>query len=308
MFGASVVYPALRSRSLRFVSKITPMLAALLLAFVLPTAASAYTLVMRSGRRIEIPAKFTVTTTTVTYEVTPDIAYTVQLSGIDVVETERINQETAGSFIKRVVTIRVQTKASVPASSSRPADQTAKPRVVTNEDLEASRRTRQASEEADNRQRAQQGLPSREELQRSVEEQDRRLRELALQLEASRATAQYEALRTEVSTLNRQLGELSGQLSQSSTVYGNNFSSFGVYPYASYYPYVYSLPPFNSFINRRGGNRRFFGSVFSPSFGTSLNNTRRPRGLAPPPFNHPAPSGGRAGAPRIHQSPRTPRR
>jgi len=180
--------------------------------------------------------------------------------------------------------------------------------VVTNEDLEASRRARVASDDADKRQRVQQGLPTREELQRSIEEQDRRLRELALQLEASRTAAQYEALRAEVSVLNRQIGELRVQQSQAPVTYGNSFPNSGFYPYANYYPYAYPLPPFSISIGRLGGNRRFQGSVFSPSFGTSLGNLGRPQQLAPSGFMHLAPSGGRVGTPRMHRPPSGPPR
>lgn len=309
MFEASAVYCALQSKLHVSVSKVAWGMATVLLALLLPVAASAYTLVMRSGRRVEIPAKFTVTSTAVTYEVAPGIAYTVQLSGVDLAATERINQEPAGSFINRAAKVAEQNGVSASAPPNSPAKQTAKQRVVTNEDLEASRRQRVASEEADKRQRVQQGLPTREELQRSIEDQDRRLRELALQLEASRTAAQYEALRAEVSALNRQIGELRVQQSQAPATYGNGFFNSGFYPYANYYPYVYTLPPFNAFIGRLGGDRRFSGSVFSPSFGTSLNNLGRPQRLAPSGFMHLAPSGGRVGTPRMNGSPgRTPRR
>lgn len=308
MFESSAVCCALRSKPHVSVSKLSWGLAAtVLLTLLLPVAASAYTLVMRSGRRVEIPARFTVTSTVVTYEVSAGIAYTVQLSGVDLAATERINGEPAGSFIKRAAKTLVQTESSAPAPPSGPAKRTsmqrAMQRIVTNENLEASRRARAVNEEADERRRVQQGLPPREESQRSIEEQDRRLRELALQLEANRTAAQYEALRAEVSTLNRQLGELRGQLSQAPASYGNYFPNAGFYPYANYYPYAYPLAPLGGFFNGLGGNRRFAGSVFVPSFGTSLNNFGTPQRLAPTPFMHLAPSAGRVGAPRMNQRP-----
>jgi len=62
------------------------------------TAASAYTLVMRNGRRIEIPNEFTISGSTLTYEVGTGIQMTFQLSGIDIAATERANGEQSGSF------------------------------------------------------------------------------------------------------------------------------------------------------------------------------------------------------------------
>ena len=67
------------------------------------TVANAYTLVMRNGRRIEIPNEFTVTASTLTYTVGSGIQITVQLSGIDIAKTERVNGEPSGSFLARVL-------------------------------------------------------------------------------------------------------------------------------------------------------------------------------------------------------------
>src|SRR5687767_555157 len=68
------------------------------------TVASAYTLCMRNGRRIEIPNDFTVTTSTLTYTVGSGIQITHQLSGIDIAKTERVNGEPSGSFMARAGT------------------------------------------------------------------------------------------------------------------------------------------------------------------------------------------------------------
>src|SRR5438874_3205487 len=54
---------------------------ALLLASV--ASASAYTLVFRDGRRVEIPDDFTVTRTTVTYEVSPGFNRTILVAVLD---------------------------------------------------------------------------------------------------------------------------------------------------------------------------------------------------------------------------------
>src|SRR5690349_5478205 len=62
-------------------------------------SASAYTVVMRDGRRVEIPNNFTLTDSTLTYEVSSGIQVTMQLSTVDVAATERANGEAAGSFL-----------------------------------------------------------------------------------------------------------------------------------------------------------------------------------------------------------------
>jgi len=67
----------------------------LVLLFV--SLASAYTLVMRGGKRIQIPDRFTLTPTVLTYQTSPGMNVTLQLAAIDIVETERANGEPAGS-------------------------------------------------------------------------------------------------------------------------------------------------------------------------------------------------------------------
>src|SRR5918999_1211653 len=82
-------------RFLMFFHKL--FIAGFLLVFT-ATAASAYTVVMRNGRRVEIPNTFTVTKSTLTYETAPGIQVTIQLAGIDVAATERVNGQAAGSL------------------------------------------------------------------------------------------------------------------------------------------------------------------------------------------------------------------
>src|SRR2546430_17133755 len=72
--------------------------AALLLMLVI--TASAYTLVLRNGQRLEIPSEFTLTKVTLTYEISPGFNKTMQLILIDVAATERANHEAPGSFFK----------------------------------------------------------------------------------------------------------------------------------------------------------------------------------------------------------------
>src|SRR5205807_1887835 len=89
--------PDSRSRLRRAITQ-SAVSAALLLAFTV--TAAAYTLVFRDGRRVEIPDDFTVTRTTVTYEVSPGFSKTVLVALLDIRATERANNEAAGYFFK----------------------------------------------------------------------------------------------------------------------------------------------------------------------------------------------------------------
>ena len=55
------------------------------------SAVNAYTVVMRDGRRVEIPNEFTVTNSTLTYEVSNGFQVTIQLNTVDIAATERAN-------------------------------------------------------------------------------------------------------------------------------------------------------------------------------------------------------------------------
>jgi hypothetical protein len=56
---------------------------ATLLFLLLPVAADAYTLVLRSGRRVTVPDDFKVTPAAVVYEASPGFSVTVWLTNID---------------------------------------------------------------------------------------------------------------------------------------------------------------------------------------------------------------------------------
>ena len=134
---------------------------ALGLALVLPLVAGAYTLVLRDGRRTEIPATFIVSGTALTYERAPGFNVTLHLSTIDIPATERINSEAPGSLMKR--------SASPPASTLVRSTQQ---RVsITNANLERWRLQRLESEKVYEQRRRSLGLPSMEELRRKQEEE-----------------------------------------------------------------------------------------------------------------------------------------
>ena len=125
------------------------------------TVASAYTLVMRNGRRIEIPNEFTVTASTLTYTVGSGIQITLQLSGIDIATTERANGEPSGSFLARAL---APAQVVAPPAQTQPRAQ----RSITNRDLEGYRRTRIESELAYDKRRKELGLSSAEEGRRQA--------------------------------------------------------------------------------------------------------------------------------------------
>lgn len=197
---------------------------ALLLALLLPVSAWAYTVVLRGGRRVEIPQTFTATRSTLTYEYSPGIYITLQVSTIDFAATDRANNEPAGSFLKRLgqqqATATTAPRQTAGASASKQAPSSAARRTVTDQDLEASRRARQRSEEAYERRRLELGLPSREESQRLREEEARRAREqLRLSQEDEAQAESYwrsraSELRAEIASLDGQINYLRARLSE----------------------------------------------------------------------------------------------
>jgi hypothetical protein len=224
---------ALRSVSERSVSSgpLFRLGLATLLFLLLPVAAGAYTLVLRSGRHVTIPDDFRLTPTAVTYEAAPGFTVTVWLSNVDFAATEKANAEPAGSFAGRIKR-ETEAAAAAPATGAVQTGRRAGPRVVTNRELEPSRLRREAQEEEYERTRRERGMPSREELRERFAEQERRLRERARQLEAERAEAELESLRSEVVNVRRQLNQLSIQLSRPAAGYA----------LPDYYPYLYSPP------------------------------------------------------------------
>ncbi len=226
-------------------------------------SANAYTLVMRDGRRVEIPDAFTMTSTTLTYEVSAGIQVTVQLSTINIGATERANGEAVGSFMARSNT----TTSPAPATQmlSRPrTTRTAANRSITNADLEEYRRTRVASERAYEKRRQQLGLPSREAGQRELaavtERTQEQLRNRRSQEEDGEAywRGRATALRTEIATNDAQIEVVRQRLEELPVSY-----SLGMYDTTPFgglgYPNVNgpfpNNPVWNPFPNNRRGNR-----------------------------------------------------
>lgn len=207
---------------------------------MLPIAASAYTIVLRSGRLITVSDKFKVSPTAITYEASPGYWVTVWLSNVDVAATEKANNEPSGSFTRRMKRGQegVPAAAAAPARASEAlqAGRAAGRKVVTNKELEPTRLMRQAQEAEYERTRRERGMPSRQELRQRNEEQDRWLGQWAQRMQEERMEAELESLRSELVNVRTELSELSHSLSQQESGYRP------VYASPNYDPYFYAPP------------------------------------------------------------------
>src|ERR1043165_1695979 len=138
------------------------LIAALVLVFG-AVSASAYTIVMRDGRKVQIPDRFMVTNSTLTYEAGDDIQVTIQLNTVDIAATERANSEAKGAFLARVAPMQLLVGPAPLAQRGRAA------RSITNADLEMYRRARVQGEQDYERSRKELGLPSMEERRREAQ-------------------------------------------------------------------------------------------------------------------------------------------
>lgn len=125
------------------------------------SVANAYTVVMRDGRRVEIPNAFTVTSSTLTYEVSQGFHVTIQLNTVDIAATERANGAAPGSLLM---------KANAPNVSVQQPQRANAQRSITNADLEKYRTARVNSEKEYEERRKELGLPSMEERRREAAE------------------------------------------------------------------------------------------------------------------------------------------
>src|SRR5256885_2201578 len=192
--------------------------AAVLLLLACAVTASAYTLVFRDGRRMEIPSEFTVTGTILTYEISPGFTKTMQTILIDVAATERANNEAPGSFFKHREEEAPVATEPVPKAV----------RTLTNRDLAAIRQRRIESEQAYESRRTELGLPTVEETRNRQEAESAALH--AQLREGSVAKAREETywrerarqLRTEIATGDTQINYLRGRVSEANESSLNN--------------------------------------------------------------------------------------
>jgi hypothetical protein len=228
------------------VSKV--LFAALFLSLTV-TLVNAYTVVMRDGRRVEIPNEFTVTNSTLTYEMGNGIQVTMQLNTVDVVATERANGEPKGSLLSR---------ANEPKDGVAPAPQTRRStaeRSITNNDLEKYRRARLEGE----KDREELGLPSTEERRREVSNIEDRTLEQVRSMRAQEEAywrSRADAWRAEMSANNAQFGSAAVPWSYSS------FGGPGFFPFDNA-GFGITAGPFNRF-------RRFSPSPFDGFLATPI--------------------------------------
>jgi len=233
------------------------LVVALTLAFG-AASANAYTIVMRDGRRVEIPDEFTVSGSMLTYETSPGIQVTIQLRTINVDATERANGAARGSFL-------AHSNSPAPANPTPAVTQTSARRSITNADLEEYRRARIASEKAYERRRRELNLPSvdvqRQEVAAVTERTQEQLRNQRGRQEAEEAYWRQRAttLRTDIAANEAQIDYLRQRLNElpaGSSV--NQFTS--IYPLSAVNPFnpgFQVFPPFN---------RRRFNRFVQPNF------------------------------------------
>jgi hypothetical protein len=179
------------------------------------SAVNAYTVVMRDGRRVEIPNEFTVTNSTLTYAVGNGFQVTIQLNTVDIAATERANGQQTGSLIQRATA-----PADVPVAPQKRAG-----RSITNQDLEVYRKARVENEIAFEKERKELGLPSAEERRREVADiEDRTLEQVRRMRDQEEAywRIRAEAARAEMAASQAQFGRR-----------GPDEASFG-HPFAGY--------------------------------------------------------------------------
>lgn len=204
----------------------------LTLALLLPALAHAYTIVMRDGRRIEIPDSFHLTQITLTYEAAPSISVTLQVRHIDAAATERANNESRGAFARRAASVSsTQTSPDAP-----PVNQPVASRTLTNRDLSDYARAREASERAYERRRRELNLPApdpraEEEAMLALAQSARENREAERywRARASALRAEIVSLDAEINFLRARLFETPEYPALNATIVSTN-GFFGAYP------------------------------------------------------------------------------
>ena len=232
---------------------------------LLVATTNAYTVVMRGGRRVEVPSTFVLTASTLTYEVSAGVQITLPVATIDIPATEKANSEQPGSFWQRVG----KRGESVQSDDVRSANQ---PRTITNRDLESVAKRRRDSEQAYEVRRKQLQLPSVEESRRRAAEESAAI---ALELEQRRLaqseTEQYwreraATLRTEMAAVDAEIAFVRSKLEEGWPASGGAWSSdsftntFGVVPG---FPSIgYGRSPFGNRFRRFPGAGRHRQNVY----------------------------------------------
>jgi hypothetical protein len=276
-----------------------------MVVLVFAVSASAYTLVLMNGRRVEIPADFQVSKSTLTYQVSTDIQVTLQLRTINIPATERANGEAPGSFLRRAGGPTANPVITQSSSATGRAT-----RTLTNRELEPYARIRRESAHLYERRRKELGLPSVEETRLRNQAESELLRQ---QLEDSRIAQSEEEqywrgrasdLRGDLSALDAEIAFVRARIDEIS-VTPNSFTIVNdIFPIGGFgrslsrrgyrsYPNVYSrgYAPLGvtlgtgysgtSLQARFGGQPYRFNGRSTRGFG-SFNQYGNPFLLAPP--------------------------
>ena len=226
------------------------VVAGLVLLMSTPLVANAYTIILRDGRRIEIPDNFEVGPSTLTYETSPGFQITLQLGTIDIVATEQINNQPIGSLLRH--SNPTKTKPAPVRTKARGA-------VITNADLEPFRKKRIASEAAYERRRRELGLPtveqSRLEAMAITDRMHDQLMNTRANQEESEAYWRQRAgdLRVDLVETNERINQIQGRLNELNSPFGSSntvspFSSVDQLAYGTAYPYGSTYPYPNGII------------------------------------------------------------
>jgi hypothetical protein len=238
--------------------------------FVLALTVNAYTIVMHGGRRVEIPARFIVTASTLTYEVSPGVQITMAVAAINVPATEKANNELPGSFTRRIQSGTTESKSENRTHQLMNATQTSPAkRTITNRDLESSMRRRRDSELAYESRRKQLGLPSVEESRKqALAESELIGMELEQKRVAQRESENYwreraATLRTEMAALDAEITYIRARLDEGPATLAGGWSSVS-------FNSITRGVPFGNFGRRQFGN--FGGRAGLPGSGTHRPN------------------------------------
>ena len=213
----------------RFIGPGRRFLASSCLLFVLAATTNAYTIVMRGGKRVEIPAQFTVTQTTLTYEAAPGFLITLQMAAIDIKATERANNEMSGSLVGRAAQQKESTRRSESTSVVRGPKAS---RSVTNRELESFERLRLESERAYEQRLKNQGLPPLAVLRaQAAADAERFWQELARKRAEAEANEKASQLQAQVAALSAQLNYLQSRSDELSSVSPGAFTVYGGVPF-----------------------------------------------------------------------------
>lgn len=239
-------------------------LSAACLVFVLAATTTAYTVVMRGGKRVEIPAQFSVTKTTLTYEAAPGFSITLQMAAIDIPATERANNETPGSLLGRTAKRK---DSPLTAESSGVVSGPKALRSVTNRQLDPFARVRQQSERAYDERRRELGLPPLEiSRARAAAEAERFWQELKQKRAEAEANERAYELQAQIAALTAQLNFIQARIADLSSVSSGAFTVFG------------GVPFFSSF-GRSKVNPALFGTPFGLPIGGAFGTFHVPSGL-----------------------------